>query len=107
MVPARARNGVGRVRCRPKVEHYLALDIRKLQDYGLLEPGTEGAVRASPFHAQKFVDSSQQNFSSGWLQSLGHGNEVFWRERLHRISAIKARFPHHRSNPTRLYQSVS
>jgi hypothetical protein len=32
----RAGKGVRRVRCRPKVEHYVALDIRKLQDYGLL-----------------------------------------------------------------------
>ena len=44
MVPARAYNGVRRVRCRPKVEHYLALDIRQMQDYGLLKPGTEGSV---------------------------------------------------------------
>jgi hypothetical protein len=44
MVRVRARKGVRRVRCRPKVEHYVALDIRKLQDYGLLRPGTEGSV---------------------------------------------------------------
>jgi len=44
MVPARARKGVRRVRCRPKVEHYVAFDIRRLRDYGLLEPGTEGSV---------------------------------------------------------------
>jgi hypothetical protein len=44
MVPVRARKGVRRVRCRPKVEHYVALDIRKLQDYGLLKPGTQGSV---------------------------------------------------------------
>jgi len=44
MVPARAYKSIRRVRCRPKVEHYLALDIRKLQDYGLLKPGTEGSV---------------------------------------------------------------
>jgi hypothetical protein len=44
MVPARARKGVRRVRCRPKVERYLALDIRRLHDYGLLKPSTEGSV---------------------------------------------------------------
>jgi hypothetical protein len=44
MVPVRAYKGVRRVRCRPKVEHYLALDIRQLHDYGLLKPGTEGSV---------------------------------------------------------------
>jgi len=44
MVPVRAYKGVRRVRCRPKVEHYLVLDIRKLQRYGLLKPGTEGSV---------------------------------------------------------------
>jgi len=44
MVPVRAYKGVRRVRCRPKVEHYLALDIRRLHDYDLLEPGTEGSV---------------------------------------------------------------
>jgi hypothetical protein len=38
------RKGVRRVRCRPKVEHYVALDIRQLHDYGLLKPGTEGSV---------------------------------------------------------------
>ena len=43
MVPVRAYKGVRRVRCRPKVEHF-PLDIRKLQGYGLLKPGTEGSV---------------------------------------------------------------
>jgi hypothetical protein len=32
------------VRCRPKVEAALPLDIRQLHDYGLLKPGTEGSV---------------------------------------------------------------
>ena len=44
MFPVRAYKGVRRVRCRPKVEHYVALDIWQLQRYGLLEPGTEGSV---------------------------------------------------------------
>jgi hypothetical protein len=44
MVPARAYKGVRRGRSRPKVEHYVALDIRKLQDYDLLKPGTKGSV---------------------------------------------------------------
>ena len=36
--------GVRAGRSRPKVEHRLALDIRRLHDYGLLKPGTEGWV---------------------------------------------------------------
>jgi hypothetical protein len=44
MARSRAYKGVRRVQSRFKVERYLPLDIRKLHDYGLLKPGTEGSV---------------------------------------------------------------
>jgi hypothetical protein len=54
----RARKGVRRVRCRPKVERYLPLDIRQLHDYGLLNPGTEGSVLLKAADGRRIATAS-------------------------------------------------
>jgi len=45
-------------RSRPKVERYLAVDIRRLQDYGLLEPSTEGTVQVRSADGRQFATAA-------------------------------------------------